>query len=114
MAKIFNLARMTVSGTPGTGNITLNAAVSGLLTFAQAGVVDGDVIEYAIKDSAHSEKGIGAYSSTGPTLTRNLVLSSTNGGSAINCTSAAEVCIDESAEYLRTVASALHLLCGGL
>ena len=51
MAKIFNLARMTVSGTPGTGNITLNAAVSGLLTFAQAGVVDGDVIEYSIKDS---------------------------------------------------------------
>jgi hypothetical protein len=25
MAKLFNLARMTVSGTPGTGNITLNA-----------------------------------------------------------------------------------------
>jgi hypothetical protein len=114
MAKIFNLARMTVSGTPGTGNITLNAAVSGLLTFAQAGVVDGDVIEYSIKESANSEKGIGAYSSTGPTLTRSLVLSSTNGGSPIDCTSAAEVFVDESAEYLRTVASALHRLCGGV
>jgi hypothetical protein len=114
MAKIFNLARMTVSGTPGTGAITLLAAVTGLLTFAQAGVADGDIIEYSIKDTSHSEKGIGTYSSTGPTLTRTTILSSTNSNNAISATSAAEVFIDESAEYLRLMVPAVHQLCGGL
>lgn len=93
MAKLFNLARMTVTGTPGTGTITLNAAVSGYLTFAQAGVVNADLVEYAIKDGVNSEIGIGTYTSSGTTLARTTITNSTNGNAAISVTSAAEVAI---------------------
>ena len=39
MGKLYNLARMTTA-TVGTGTIALGAAVSGYLTFANAGVAD--------------------------------------------------------------------------
>lgn len=51
MAKLYNLARMT-SATVGTGVITLGSAVSGFITFAQAGVQGGETIAYAIADNA--------------------------------------------------------------
>lgn len=91
MAKLYNLARMTTS-TTGTGTITLGSAVSGFLTFAQAGVQNGDVVSYGIKDGNNSEVGIGTYSSTGPTLTRSVV-NSTNSNNAINLSGSAEVFI---------------------
>jgi hypothetical protein len=92
MPKFYNLARMSVSGTPGTGTITLGSAVSGHLTFAAAGVADGEVVAYGIRDGANSEIGFGVYTAAGTTLTRN-VSSSTNANAPISCTSAAEVYI---------------------
>lgn len=67
-----NQARMTISSS-GTGSFTLSAAVQPFNTFAQAGVIDGEVIPYSAIDTAsnNAEKGWGVYSATGPTLTRN-------------------------------------------
>jgi hypothetical protein len=91
MSKLYNLARMT-SATTGTGTITLGVAVSGYLTFANAGVQNGDVLFYGIKDGAASECGYGTYTASGTTLTRN-VIKSTNSNAAINLDGSEEVYI---------------------
>jgi hypothetical protein len=96
-ARHFNLARVTTA-TVGTGTVTLGSAVSGFLTFANAGVVDGATVTYAIKEGSNSEIGRGVYGSAGPTLTRATILESTNSGSAITLAGAAEVFITPSAE----------------
>ncbi len=98
MAKLYNLARMTTT-TTGTGTITLGSAVAGYLTFAQAGVANGDVVDYAIKDGNDSEIGTGTYTSSGTTLTRT-VTKSTNSNAAISLSGAAEVFITPRAETL--------------
>lgn len=98
MAKLYNLARMTTA-TTGTGTITLGAAVNGYLTFAQAGVANGEVVDYAIKDGSSSEQGTGTYTSSGATLTRT-VTRSTNSNAPINLSGTAEVFISPRAETL--------------
>ena len=94
---LHNLARVT-SATAGTGTLTLGTAVSGFLLFADAGVVDGETVTYAIRDGANSEIGRGVYNTAGTTLTRATILESTNGGSAISCSGSQEVFITAAAE----------------
>jgi hypothetical protein len=89
MSKLYNLARMTTA-TTGTGTITLGVAVSGYLTFANAGVQNGDVLFYGINDGAASEVGWGTYTASGTTLSRN-VIKSTNSNTAINLDGSAQV-----------------------
>lgn len=96
MAKLYNLAGMSTA-TTGTGTITLGSAMYGHLTFAQAGVQDGETVTYAIKDGAASEIGRGVYTSSGTTLTRT-ALKSTNSNSAISLSGSAEVFITPAAE----------------
>lgn len=96
--QLFNLARMT-TGTTGTGTITLGSAVTGFLSFSDAGVGDGDTVTYAISDGSNSEIGTGVYTASGTTLTRS-VLKSTNSDSAIDLTGSAQVMITPSAEDL--------------
>jgi hypothetical protein len=91
MPKLYNLARMTTA-TTGTGTITLGVAVSGYLSFANAGVVNSDIVFYGIKDASNSEVGWGTYTSSGTTLTRN-VAKSTNSNSLISLSGSAEVYI---------------------
>lgn len=91
MPKLYNIARMTTA-TTGTGTITLGSAVSGYLTFAQAGVSNGDVVSYGIEDGTSREVGTGTYTSSGTTLSRT-VLNSTNSGSAISLSGSAQVFI---------------------
>lgn len=95
MAKLFDMAQMSVTGTPGTGTITLGAAavVGGItyLTFATAGVLNADQVSYRITDGTAWEVGRGTYTTAGTTLTRGLVKSST--GSLLSLTSAAIVSI---------------------
>jgi hypothetical protein len=97
MAKLYNLAGMSTP-TTGTGTITLGFALDGLLTFADAGVQDGDVITYAINDGDNSEMGIGTYTASGTTLARTTIYKSTNGGSAISLSGSAQVFITAAAE----------------
>lgn len=93
--KLYNLARMSTA-TTGTGTITLGSAISGFLSFGGAGVVDGDVIAYAIEDGTNSEIGYGTYTAAGTTLSRN-VRKSTNSDAAISLSGSAQVIITPSA-----------------
>lgn len=90
-----NMAVMTVSGTPGTGTITLGSAVTGFATFAEAGVANLQVVSYRIQDGDYFEVGQGVYTSSGTTLSRDTVRLAKDGGGAdtnkISVTSAATV-----------------------
>ena len=99
MAKLYNLARMTTA-TTGTGTITLASAVTSFLTFAQAGVVDGETVTYAIEDGGNREIGRGVYTAAGTTLTRS-VLRSTNSNAAIALSGGAHVFITAAAEDIQ-------------
>jgi hypothetical protein len=94
---LHNLARV-VSNTVGQGTLTLGAAVAGCLTFANSGVVNGEVVTYGISDGNNSEDGRGTYNSAANTLTRDLVLASTQSGAKINCSGAEQVFITAAAE----------------
>lgn len=107
MAKLYNLAGMSTS-TTGTGTITLGSAMYGHLTFAQAGVQDGDLVGYAVKDGAASEVGYGVYTASGTTLTRT-VRKSTNSDAAINLSGSAEVLITPAAEDFLPLSSGAEL-----
>jgi hypothetical protein len=98
---LHNLARVA-SATTGTGTLTLGSAVSGFLTFADAGVANGETVTYAIRDGAASEIGRGVYTTAGTTLTRATIYESTNGGAAINCSGTQEVFITAAAENVWT------------
>lgn len=71
------------STTAGTGTLTLAGAVSGFQSFSAVG--NGNTTYYAIVDAATGawEVGIGTYTSSGTTLSRTTVLSSSNGGSLV-------------------------------
>lgn len=78
MAKFFNRAKMTTA-TTGTGTITLGSAAVGFQTFANAGAVNGDVVQYVIEEGANFEIGTGTYTSSGTTLSRSPTESSSGG-----------------------------------
>lgn len=72
------------STTTGTGTFTLAGAVTGFQTFSAIG--NGNTTYYAIvlQGGSQWEVGIGTYTSSGTTLSRDTVLSSSNSGSLVN------------------------------
>ena len=66
----------------GTGTATLLGAVTGYQSFAAIG--NGNTCYYTIAGPAEWEVGIGTYTSSGTTLSRDTVLSSSNGGSLVS------------------------------
>lgn len=99
---LHNLARMTTA-TSGAGTITLGSAVSGFLSFADAGVVNGEVVTYAIRDGANSEIGLGTYTTSGTTLSRDTIFNSTNSNAAISLSGNAEVFITVAASTISRI-----------
>jgi len=99
MSKLANLAKMNVASAPGAGAFDLDAAVSGFLTFAGAGITDGDVVSYGAREGANSEVGTGVYTASGTTLSRT-VLDSTNGGAEVVFGAGVEVFITPNAADL--------------
>lgn len=94
------MAKMSVSGTPGTASVTLNAAIPGFQTFAAAGLTNGQTFSYNITDVGSAwEVGRGVYTSSGTSFTRGPLYSS-NGNAAINATGNAQVTIVMLAEDL--------------
>jgi hypothetical protein len=72
------------STTTGTGTLTLDSAFTGFQDFSVIG--DGNTTYYTIVDTATGawEVGIGTYTSSGTTLSRDAILESSNSGSAVN------------------------------
>lgn len=68
--------------TTGTGTITLAGAVAGFQSFSAVG--NGNTTYYAIVGDTEWEVGVGTYTSSGTTLSRDTVLSSSNSGLAVN------------------------------
>ena len=75
--------------TTGTGTITLAGAVSGFQSFSVIG--NGNTTYYSIVGGAEWEVGIGTYTSSGTTLSRDTVLSSSASGAKITVAAGAEV-----------------------
>ena len=98
MPKLVNRAKMTTA-TTGTGTLTLGSAVAGYQTFANAGVANSNIVRYTIEDGSAWEIGLGTYSSTGTTLTRGTIESST--GTAINLSGNATVFVTAAAADLQ-------------
>jgi hypothetical protein len=75
--------RVQQTGTANTTvSFTLTGSVTGYQSFAVVG--NGNTTFYASTDaSGNWEVGVGTYSTTGPTLTRTTILSSSNSGSAV-------------------------------
>lgn len=70
------------TATTGTGTVTLAGAASGFQSFAAIG--NGNSTYYTITGGTDWEVGIGTYTSSGTTLSRTTVLSSSNSGSLVN------------------------------
>lgn len=85
---LLNRAKSTTS-TTGTGTMTLGPGAALFLSWANAGAKNNRAYRYLIDDSTSWELGWGVYSSSGTTLTRNLMSSST--GSLINLSGSATV-----------------------
>jgi hypothetical protein len=72
------------SATTGTGTVTLAGAVADYQAFSVIG--DGNTTYYTITlpTSSEWEVGIGTYTASGTTLSRDTVLASSNSGSLVN------------------------------
>lgn len=72
------------SSTTGTGTLTLGGTVTGFQAFTVIG--DGNTTYYAIVDANTGawEVGVGTYTASGTTLSRDTVLESSNSGSLVD------------------------------
>ena len=96
-----NRVQMTVSGTPGTGTITLNAASSGYQSFATAYGGNATVDILITEGTAWEVARDCAYTNSGTTVTRG-TLEASSTGSAVSFTSAAVVSVIATADRGRT------------
>jgi len=68
--------------TTGTGTYTLAGASTGFQSFSVIG--NGNTTYYTVTDNVNWEVGIGTYTSSGTTLSRDTILASSNSGNAVN------------------------------
>lgn len=72
------------STTQGTGTFTLAGAMTGFQSFSVIGNGNTTFYTIALQGGSEWEVGIGTYTSSGTTFSRDTVLSSSNSGSKVN------------------------------
>jgi hypothetical protein len=82
MALILKDRVQVTSTTTGTGTFTLGSAVAGFQDFSVVG--DGNTTYYVIANGTDWEVGLGTYTASGTTLSRDSILESSNSGSAVD------------------------------
>ena len=86
--------------TTGTGTVTLGGAATGFQSFSAIGNGNNTYYTIAGQGTAEWEVGIGTYTSSGTTLSRDTVLSSSNSGSLVNFSAGTkDVFVTYPAEY---------------
>jgi len=75
--------------TTGTGTVTLAGASDKFQAFSVIG--DGNITYYAITSGNDWEVGLGTYTATGTTLSRDTILESSNAGAAITLSGTSDV-----------------------
>ena len=70
--------------TTGTGTITLGGAATGFQSFSVIGNANTTFYTIQLANTNEWEVGIGTYTSSGTTLSRDTILESSNSGSAVN------------------------------
>lgn len=82
MAHVVKDRVMETTSSTGTGTITLGGAATGFQSFSVIG--NGNTTYYTIVGGTEWEVGIGTYTASGTTLSRDTVLESSNSGSLVN------------------------------
>ena len=82
MALVVKDRVQVTSTTTGTGTFTLGSAVAGFQDFSVIG--NANTTYYAIVGGSEWEVGLGTYTSSGTTLSRDTILESSNNGNAVN------------------------------
>jgi hypothetical protein len=92
--------------TTGTGDYSLGGAQVGYNSFA-TWTSDGESIYYTCSDDVHWEVGLGTFHSSGNTITRTTILSTSNNDTSPISWSSGNKSIwaDVPAQYLNTVAT---------
>jgi hypothetical protein len=110
MSLLVDAVYCTLTGTPGTGTVTLNAAVPGY--FGPAALANATSYYYVIYDSDANgtpnggrEIGQGTYTASGTTFSRDTVLKSTNGNAAVSFLAGARFFISPPAEFFALLAT---------
>ena len=70
--------------TTGTGTITLGGAATGFQSFSVIGDANTTFYTIQLANTNEWEVGVGTYTSSGTTLSRDTILESSNSGSAVN------------------------------
>jgi len=89
MALVFKDRVKETTSTTGTGTVTLTGASTGFQSFSVIG--DGNTTYYTIINGDNWEVGLGTYTASGTTLSRDTILESSNSGSALNLSGDSDV-----------------------
>lgn len=84
MSKLGNRIKVGVSAIPSgaQGTLTLGSPEDGFFDFAEGGIADQDTVRYVIEEGNDFEIGIGKFTASGTTLSRDTVEQSLISGSA--------------------------------